>query len=103
MRCAALFDMDRTLVRQDTATLYTRYQRDIGEASTLDMLKMGGWLLQYTLGVLDVDRQVAGVLGAWAVLSMAVILPYALAFAAFHPRHGPQLIEFPRWATGRTR
>ena len=28
---------------------------------------------------------------------------YALAFAAFHPRHGPKLIEFPKWATGRTR
>ena len=29
----ALFDMDRTLVRKNTAGLYVQYQREIGEAS----------------------------------------------------------------------
>ena len=29
---AALFDMDRTLVRKETASLYVRYQRELGEA-----------------------------------------------------------------------
>ena len=53
---AALFDMDRTLIRRDTASLYTRWQRDIGEASWRDSLKVGWWLLQYTLGVVDADR-----------------------------------------------
>ncbi len=53
---AALFDMDRTLIRKDTATLYTRYQRDVGEAGLRDVLRVGWWLLQYTAGVIDAER-----------------------------------------------
>jgi HAD superfamily hydrolase (TIGR01490 family) len=52
-RKAALFDMDRTLVRVDTAILYTRYQRDVGEATWRDTARVGWWALQYTLGVID--------------------------------------------------
>lgn len=52
---AALFDMDRTLVRRQTASLYVRYQRDIGEASLLDMARVAYWVAQYTLGVIDVE------------------------------------------------
>lgn len=50
---AALFDMDRTLVRKETATLYVRYQREIGEASRRDMLRVLYWVGQYTLGIID--------------------------------------------------
>ncbi len=53
---AALFDMDRTLVRKDTATLWMRYQRDIGEAGLLDMARVAWWLMQYTVGVIDAER-----------------------------------------------
>ncbi|MDC0740088.1 HAD family hydrolase [Polyangium mundeleinium] len=52
---AALFDMDRTLVRKETASLYVRYLRDIGEASTFDLLKTFYWVGQYTLGLLDAE------------------------------------------------
>jgi HAD superfamily phosphoserine phosphatase-like hydrolase len=38
-RRAALFDMDRTLLRKETASLYVRF-----------------WVAQYTLGVLDIER-----------------------------------------------
>jgi HAD superfamily hydrolase (TIGR01490 family) len=55
-RRAALFDMDRTLVRRDTATLYVRYQRDIGEVGRVDTLRVAWWLLQYTFGVIDAER-----------------------------------------------
>jgi HAD superfamily hydrolase (TIGR01490 family) len=55
-RRAALFDLDRTLVRIDTARLYTRYQRDVGEASLRDSLQVAWWALQYTLGVIDAPR-----------------------------------------------
>jgi len=48
--------MDRTLIRRDSATLYTRYRRDIGEASWRDSLQVAWWLLQYTLGVVDAER-----------------------------------------------
>jgi len=50
---AALFDMDRTLLSTETASLYVRYQRRIGEASTGDLLRTLRWVAQYTLGVLD--------------------------------------------------
>jgi HAD superfamily hydrolase (TIGR01490 family) len=53
---AALFDMDRTLVRKETASLYVRYQRDIGEATTRELLQTLFWVLQYTLGVLEPDK-----------------------------------------------
>lgn len=56
MRRAALFDLDRTLVRRETASLYVRYQREIGEATLLDLARTLGWVLQYTLGVLDAER-----------------------------------------------
>jgi len=52
-RVAALFDMDRTLVKKDTARLYTRYRRDRGEATWRDALQVGIWGIQYTLGVID--------------------------------------------------
>ncbi len=55
-RRAALFDMDRTLVRKETASLYVRYLRDIGEASTFDLLKTLYWVAQYTVGLLDAEK-----------------------------------------------
>ncbi len=55
----ALFDMDRTLVRKNTAALYVRYQREIGEASLVDGVRAGFWLLQYTLGVVDAEAVAA--------------------------------------------
>jgi len=50
---AALFDMDRTLVRKETASLYVKYQRENGEATWRDSVKVFGWMLQYTFGVID--------------------------------------------------
>ena len=53
---AALFDMDRTLVRKETASLYVRYQVDIGEASWADLLRTLSWVAQYTVGILDAEK-----------------------------------------------
>ncbi|MFO0658482.1 MAG: HAD family hydrolase [Polyangiaceae bacterium] len=50
---AALFDLDRTLVRVETASLYVKYTREIGETTWRDDLQVGWWVLQYTLGALD--------------------------------------------------
>jgi HAD superfamily hydrolase (TIGR01490 family) len=55
-RTAALFDMDRTLVRKDTAGLYTRYRRDVGEASLRDLVRVAWWMLEYTAGIIDAPR-----------------------------------------------
>jgi HAD superfamily hydrolase (TIGR01490 family) len=53
---AALFDMDRTLVRKETASLYVRYQRDIGEATLIDLARTLYWVAQYTFGILDAEK-----------------------------------------------
>ena len=55
-RGVALFDMDRTLVRIDTATLYVRHQRRKGQASLRDVVRVGYWMLQYSFGVIDAQR-----------------------------------------------
>lgn len=55
-RRAALFDMDRTLLRLETASLYVRYQRDIGEASLGDLARTMWWVAQYTVGILDAGK-----------------------------------------------
>jgi HAD superfamily hydrolase (TIGR01490 family) len=51
----ALFDLDRTLIRRESASLYVAYQRSIGEATLVDQLRMGWWVAQYTLGVIDAE------------------------------------------------
>jgi HAD superfamily hydrolase (TIGR01490 family) len=61
-RRAALFDMDRTLVRKETASLYVRYQIESGEASWADLLRTLYWVARYTLGILDAERVAATVL-----------------------------------------
>jgi HAD superfamily hydrolase (TIGR01490 family) len=53
---AALFDMDRTLVRVETASLYVRHQRRMGQAGWRDGARVAWWVAQYTLGVVDAAR-----------------------------------------------
>lgn len=55
----ALFDMDRTLVRKETASLYMRHQYEQGAASKRDLLRVAGWVLQYTLGIVDAEKVAA--------------------------------------------
>jgi HAD superfamily hydrolase (TIGR01490 family) len=62
---AALFDMDRTLVRKETASLYVRYQREIGEATAGDLARTLFWVFQYTFGILDAARVAEKVL--WTI------------------------------------
>ena len=50
---AALFDMDRTLVREHSARLYVRYLRARGAATWRDSARVAWWLAQYSLGVVD--------------------------------------------------
>ena len=56
---AALFDLDGTITRIDTARLYVRYQRDHGEVSAFMAMRAAVWALQYSFGVIDVPK-VAG-------------------------------------------
>lgn len=53
---ATLFDLDGTLLRVDSARLYTRYRRDRGEASLLDALRVTVWATQYAFGIIDAPK-----------------------------------------------
>lgn len=85
---AALFDMDRTLVRKETASLYVRYQRDIGKATTVDVLKTLYWVVQYTFGVLDADKVADKVLAPMRGVSEPVFIEQCEGwFAQYVEKH----------------
>ncbi len=63
---AALFDLDRTLVRKETATLYVKWQREVGKATTRDLLRTMYWVAQYTLGILDAHAVAKRAIGTLA-------------------------------------
>jgi HAD superfamily hydrolase (TIGR01490 family) len=72
---AALFDMDRTLVKKDTAALYMRYRREIGEARWRDVAQVAWWAFQYSLGVIDAPRVAARALAGFrGVLERDIVL-----------------------------
>jgi HAD superfamily hydrolase (TIGR01490 family) len=53
-RAGAFFDMDKTLIAENSGSLYMRYRYQRGEISGLDLLKGIGAYLQYKLGILDI-------------------------------------------------
>jgi HAD superfamily hydrolase (TIGR01490 family) len=53
-RVGAFFDMDKTLIAENSGSLYMRYRYQRGEISGLEVLKGVGAYLQYKLGVLDI-------------------------------------------------
>jgi len=53
-RIGAFFDMDKTLIAENSGSLYMRYRYQRGEIGGLDLLKGLGAYLQYKLGVLDI-------------------------------------------------
>jgi HAD superfamily hydrolase (TIGR01490 family) len=55
MVAAAFFDMDRTLLRCNSGTLWIKYLRRRGEISRLKMLQAMGWVAQYKLAILDME------------------------------------------------
>ncbi len=55
MRRAALFDMDHTLVRANSALLYVRWLRARGEARRRDAMRSAWWFARYVAGSLDAD------------------------------------------------
>lgn len=56
MAIAAFFDVDGTLIARNSAQLYMRHLRRTGQARRRDVAKTIWFLLQYKLGLLDLDR-----------------------------------------------
>lgn len=71
---AALFDLDRTLVRVNTTSLYVRYQRDAGKASWRDSLRMAVWLARYGVGLIDAQAVAEKALAAFEGMSEASMI-----------------------------
>ena len=62
-RPAAFFDVDRTVVRVNTANLYMRWRYRRGEASAREVLVVAKWMMQYALGWVDPQQVTARALG----------------------------------------
>ena len=53
-RIGAFFDMDKTLIAENSGTLWMKHRYEIGEIGNVDLLKGIAVYLQYKLGVLDI-------------------------------------------------
>jgi HAD superfamily hydrolase (TIGR01490 family) len=54
-RIGAFFDMDKTLIAENSGTLYMKYRYARGEVDTWEVMKGLGAYLRYKLGVLDIE------------------------------------------------
>ncbi len=50
----AFFDMDKTLIAENSGSLYMRYRYQRGEISGMELLQGLGAYIQYKLGILDI-------------------------------------------------
>jgi len=98
---AALFDLDRTLVRKETASLYVRYQRERGEAGLRDLARVLYWVTQYTLGVIDAPAVAARALVDFAGLPETVMAARCDDWFASHVE--PHIADEGRVAVERHR
>jgi HAD superfamily hydrolase (TIGR01490 family) len=55
-RIGAFFDMDKTLIAQNSGTLLMKYRYQRGEIGNMEVLRGAATYLQYKLGVLDIHR-----------------------------------------------
>ena len=53
-RIGAFFDMDKTLIAENSGSLYMRYRYARGEISGMELLKGLGAYIQYKVGMLDI-------------------------------------------------
>lgn len=54
-RVAALFDMDKTIIAENSASLYMQHRYEQGEVSGWDLAKGLGAYLRYKVGILDIQ------------------------------------------------
>jgi len=55
-RVGAFFDMDKTLIAENSGSLYMKYRYQRGEIGTVDLIRGLGSYLQYKLGMLDIKN-----------------------------------------------
>jgi HAD superfamily hydrolase (TIGR01490 family) len=63
---AAFFDMDKTLLRVNSATRWVLRRVRDGHAPRSELLRLAGWLARYSIGVLDADALAARAVAPYA-------------------------------------
>ncbi len=53
---AAFFDVDKTIISQNSGTLFLKYLYEQGRATRMDLVKGLGTYLQYKVNLLDIDK-----------------------------------------------
>jgi HAD superfamily hydrolase (TIGR01490 family) len=61
-RVGAFFDMDKTLIAENSGSLYMRHRYQLGEISGLELLQGLGTYLRYKLGLLDIENWTKGMM-----------------------------------------
>jgi putative phosphoserine phosphatase/1-acylglycerol-3-phosphate O-acyltransferase len=61
-RVGALFDMDKTIIAENSASLYMRHRYERGEVTGLELLKGLGAYLRYKVGILDIQAWTKGMM-----------------------------------------
>jgi len=56
LQVGAFFDMDKTLIAENSGTLYMKYRYQRGEVDGWDLVKGLGAYLRYKAGILDIDK-----------------------------------------------
>jgi HAD superfamily hydrolase (TIGR01490 family) len=70
-RIGAFFDMDKTIIAENSASLFVQYRYQQGEIGNMDLLKGLGAYLQYKLGILDIRSWTVGMMEQFAGQSEA--------------------------------
>lgn len=77
---AAFFDMDRTLIRVNSGTLWIRWLRGRGEISLYESARALAWIAQYKLALLDMEAVVTKVIAQMRGQSEGELLEKARIF-----------------------
>ena len=72
--------MDKTIIAENSASLFMRYRYQQGEIGNLDLLKGLGAYLQYKLGILDIRSWTVGMMTQFSGQSEAELEREALAW-----------------------
>ncbi len=80
MTPAAFFDMDRTLIRCNSGTLWIRWLRQRREISFYETARALGWLAQYKLSVLDMEAVATKVIASMRGQSEGELVDKARVF-----------------------
>jgi HAD superfamily hydrolase (TIGR01490 family) len=62
VKLAAFFDMDNTIIRVNSGTLWIRWLRERGEISLYETARALGWIARYKLAMLDMEAVAAKVI-----------------------------------------